>query len=324
MQYRVDLFDKIINNGYDVNIICSENCSSMTDNIQLTQPVSLFGFNFYSWSFFRKKIVLFECDLRTINTYLFTLNGRNISWGMWKTNNVFANLIRILIANLTKSNIFYCEEHKRYFDRFTINKSKNFVAPNTIEVSSPENEPIIGSYYISIGSLNERKGIKELINCFECVLEKHPHVKLLLVGSGTYREEIELFLKSKKPQVKTSVLFLGSINNKGELSELYKNAICSVSYGQAGLSILQSLGNATPFITTKNAISGGEIHNIIEGITGFKNIDNQDLFIEKMLWIHENKIEQIRMKKKSLEHYKQNASIEAMCEAIIKAIEYAK
>ena len=57
-----------------------------------------------------------------------------------------------------------------------------------------------------------------------------------------------------------------------------------MSYSQAGLSVLQSLGNATPYITTSKAISGGEINNIIEGETGFKNISNEKEFADKMMF----------------------------------------
>ena len=49
----------------------------------------------------------------------------------------------------------------------------------------------------------------------------------------------------------------------------YKESIFSISYGQAGLSVLQALGFGVPFITKKNAISGGEKYNIKNGYNGF-------------------------------------------------------
>ena len=49
----------------------------------------------------------------------------------------------------------------------------------------------------------------------------------------------------------------------------YEESIFSISYGQAGLSVLQALGFGVPFITKKNAISGGEKYNIKNGYNGF-------------------------------------------------------
>ena len=49
----------------------------------------------------------------------------------------------------------------------------------------------------------------------------------------------------------------------------YKFAYCSISYGQAGLSVLQAFAFGVPFLTTENAISGGEKHNIENGKNGF-------------------------------------------------------
>lgn len=324
MEYRVELFKKLIHKGYNLKIVCSQNLSSQSTNVNIIRGLKIFGFNYFPLQIKTNNVILFECDLRNLNTYVFTFKNNSIAWGIWKTNNLFANLIRVLIVNLTKANVFYCNEHKEYFDFFTFNKSKNFVALNTTSVAPNGRKPKIGSYYLFVGSLNKRKGLKSLINCFEIVVQKYPKLKLILVGAGSYRNELEEFLQYKKSEVRNNVVFMGSITDLKKLGQLYENAICSVSYGQAGLSILQSLGNATPFITIKTAISGGEIYSIKEGVTGFRNINNENEFVEKMIFIHENKEQQLFMKKKSLSYYNKFATINKMSLSLIKAIEYER
>ncbi|MAW84559.1 MAG: hypothetical protein CL832_09240 [Crocinitomicaceae bacterium] len=322
MQYRLALFEKLMFKGYNVKVICSKNQSDLKNNVEILNPIKFFGFKYYPFSHVKDEIILFECDLKIINTYFLMFRKNSISWGMWKTKNFVSNFARIIIANITSSNIFYCNEHKSYFDRFTFRSSKNFVAQNSIDVKLPKNNPKVGSYYISVGSLNERKGLRNLIDSFEFVLTKYSNLELILVGNGNFKNVLTSYINNKSNLLKQRVVFLGEISDNNKLMKLYANAICSVSYSQAGLSILQSLGNATPYITTNKAISGGEIYNIIEGETGFKNISNEKDFAEKMIYLHENKKIQLSMKKKSLTHYNNFASIDLMTENIIKAIKF--
>ena len=324
MQYRTALIKNLMLEGYNVKIICSKNLTDFKNNVQIIKPVKFLGFNYYPFFNINNEIILFECDLRTINIYSFIFRRKSVSWGMWKTKNIVANFIRIIIANVTSSNVFYCKEHKRYFDRFTLRNSKNFVAQNSIDVKSPKNNPRVGSYYISVGSLNGRKGLKNLINSFDHVLTKYSNLKLKLVGTGNYRNELTSFIESKSKLLRDRVLFLGEISDNNKLMELYENAICSVSYSQAGLSVLQSLGNATPYITTSKAISGGEINNIIEGETGFKNISNEKEFADKMMFLHNNKDVQLIMKKKSIDYYNNYASIDIMTKNLIKSLKHSE
>ena len=56
--------------------------------------------------------------------------------------------------------------------------------------------------------------------------------------------------------------------DEGQLATLYANSIASVSFGQAGLAVLQSFANSVPLVTKNGAVSGGEIDNIEHGVNG--------------------------------------------------------
>ena len=68
--------------------------------------------------------------------------------------------------------------------------------------------------------------------------------------------------------VEDKVIFMGHISDPHRLRAIYSESFVSVSIGQAGLAVSQSIGNGVPFITHEHAITGGEIFGIQEGVTG--------------------------------------------------------
>ena len=120
-----------------------------------------------------------------------------------------------------------------------------------------------------MGSLDPRKGLKELIDIFDKLraLAEPECPKLIVVGDGPERLKLQSYVDAKELQ--EIVIFKGQITDSTALRNIYVDAIACLSFSQAGLSVLQSLGNSTPFITCCDAISGGEILNIEHGVTGF-------------------------------------------------------
>lgn len=62
-----------------------------------------------------------------------------------------------------------------------------------------------------VGRFTREKNHEYLIKIFEKTKEKIPHAKLLLIGEGELKENIELLTKSKK--IEDSVLFVGNVND---------------------------------------------------------------------------------------------------------------
>jgi glycosyltransferase involved in cell wall biosynthesis len=119
------------------------------------------------------------------------------------------------------------------------------------------------------------------------------------------------------------VELLGRIDNPSELTRYYAEAIASVSFGQAGLAVLQSMAFGVPFITKENAISGGEKYNIINGETGIL-VKNDPAALEAALRRLFADIDAARRLGKAAYHYySEAATVENMVANFIMAINAA-
>ena len=122
----------------------------------------------------------------------------------------------------------------------------------------------------------------------------------------------------KENNLSDRVIFSGRINEPEALKKCYQEAIFSVSYGQAGLSVLQSLGFGVPYVTSENAISGGEISNIKHGENGFFCSDLQSL--KRVMISLASDIDLAReLGKNAFEYYSLNCSVDNMVDGFLDA-----
>ena len=222
--------------------------------------------------------IVFEADLRLILFHVLALFFSNTPvyfWGFWFTTNPLANAIRLLLASISRGNIFYSKAQRDTFCSFLPALSKNsLIANNTLYVpnftSFPDLDFTSREFILSIGSLQPRKNILLLISLFTNLALRSllpDYVKLLIVGDGPMRESIEDAISSSK--VSSRIIILDSVTNPSSLKAIYDKTILSVSAGQSGLSVCQSLLHSVPFVCIDGCISGGETDNIVDGISGF-------------------------------------------------------
>lgn len=76
-------------------------------------------------------------------------------------------------------------------------------------------------FILSVGRLAEKKGIKYLIMAMKDVIKKFPEAKLVVVGDGPERKNLEHLAKELKLQ--NNIIFMGSVENK-YLPEFYATA----------------------------------------------------------------------------------------------------
>ncbi len=333
LHYRKPFFNQLAK-YYDVTVLHSGKKSVTDQDIykEIIVPVSKIGpFYFQSGVISEMKknsydihIALF--DVRWINTilsiYYKNKNSKFIWWGAWITKSSIANKIRLYFTKKSDANVFYTYEAKKDFIDLGICENNLYVANNTFDVEtnvkSYDNK--LKSRILFVGSLDLRKQNDILINAFSNIISKIPnHIKLTFIGDGLERNYLENLVKEKN--IIDRVDFVGKINEPKKLKGYYKEAICSVSFGQAGLSVLQSLGFGVPFVTKFNAISGGEKSNIKNRINGFFCEDNQ-LSLEGVLIELCNNIEFARnIGKNSYEYYNKYCTIENMVQGFRDAIE---
>ena len=280
LHYRKPLFN-LLSEDYDLTVVHSgEQTVTSTDSYcEIIVPVVKMGPVYYQKgvvSLLKKQgydIVIALFDVRWLSTLASfrykNRTGQFIWWGAWITGNKLANYTRTLLTKKSHANVFYTAEARNQFKMQGVSEKILYVANNTFDVGEPiksyDNE--IKTRILFVGSLDERKQNDVLIQAFHSALAQIPGTIILtIIGEGQQKETLQEIVQ--KNGIENRVEFIGQVTDSGKLRDYYREAIFSVSFGQAGLTVLQSLGYGVPFVTKINAISGGEKTNIQHGSNG--------------------------------------------------------
>jgi glycosyltransferase involved in cell wall biosynthesis len=263
----------------------------------------------------------FHWPLNILGVFFHPKNTKYIYWGSWFTNKYFIDKLKVFFAKRADANIFYCENDRLAFYNSKVDRKKLFLANNTVEVIPRFNSSLSfqKQRILFVGTLDKRKELDVLIKAFELIIPKiETNIMLTIIGDGDCKNN--LIQLTDELKINERVEFKGQINNTDTLRLYYSGAIASVSYGQAGLSVLQSLAFGVPFITKYNSISGGEKTNIIDGYNGFLCDGTiKDLSI-KLLTLCENIDIARSMGQNAFNYYSENCTIEIMAKGFRDAI----
>lgn len=130
-----------------------------------------------------------------------------------------------------------------------------------------------------VGRLVEIKGVFSLIKAFKIVLNKYPNMKLLIIGSGPEKENLQIYIKKHNLN---NVAIIDTIPHK-KLGYYYRQSkmvvLPSIGFENAPLSILESFSCGTPVVASN---IGGIPELVKDGVTGmlFKPGDYDDLSIK--------------------------------------------
>lgn len=217
--------------------------------------------------------------------------------------------------------LFYMKENIDFWNFSDKIKKRCFEARNTVQV-----KPVISNKnrntILFVGSLYREKGVEILINAYKDAIasigyDNFPH--LIIIGDGPLRSHIETILIESSL---TSFIHMeGAIYDESVLAKYFSNALVCVSPTQAGLSVPKSMGYGVPFVTVKNAVTGGEINHIADGENGIlmNSVDNlKDILID----VHMHRDKYIKMGLVSKKYYDNCANIGIMVKGYKNAIEY--
>jgi len=214
--------------------------------------------------------------------------------------------------------IFYTDYPiKKHLNR-GFKKNRLFVANNTVEVdkiiiNNNEKDSIL-----FIGTLYLEKGLQVLLNEYLEAYKINNNIpKLNIVGGGNEFENVKLWIERNNLQRK--ITLLGPIYDNKQKSEIFAKAYACFSPLQAGLSVLESFGYGVPFVTTKDAITGGEIFNIENMVNGIK-LENVNTIKDVILDISNNPKKYLDMGEQAYNYYWNNRKPEDMALGIINAI----
>lgn len=232
----------------------------------------------------------------------------------------FINHFRYFLASKADAMIFYTDYARNKYISKSLPSEKLFVMPNTVFVRDMDLSAYEKKHLLFVGTLNKSKKIFELLDCYDQAKAKNPNLpKLEIVGGGVDHEGVKEWVAEKG--YSDQIMVHGPIYDEETLSELFVGALACISPGQAGLSVLKSFGYGVPFITTKNAVTGGERLNIDDGKNGLLYGDSADLE-GIILDIAVNREKYIEMGSNARSFYMQERSPENMAKGFIDAVSY--
>lgn len=139
---------------------------------------------------------------------------------------------------------------------------------------------------LCVGRLVEIKGIIDLIKAFEIIVKKYPDLKLILIGRGSEKENLQIYIKEHHVK---NISLIDTIPHK-KLNRYYRKSFITIlpSIGNENcpLSILESFSCGTPVVASN---IGGIPELVKDNITGmlFKPGDYVDLS-SKILYLLSN------------------------------------
>jgi glycosyltransferase involved in cell wall biosynthesis len=230
------------------------------------------------------------------------------------------NYARYFIAAVADATIFYTDYAKKKYINFGINEEKLFVMQNTVEVLVSKDESVERNTILFVGALYKQKKIFNLLEAYLEAYSKSDEIPLLnIIGGGDELEAVELWITENAMSHK--VKLLGAIFDETVLKTYFEKAIATVSPGQAGLSVLKSMGYGVPFVTRVDAATGGERLNIENGVNGvlYESDENLSILINEMVL---NKDRFLQMGKNAKRFYYENRTPEIMANGFIDTVEY--
>lgn len=195
-----------------------------------------------------------------------------------------------------------------------------FVANNTVRVRKLGIDWTEKKNILFIGTLYLEKGLQLLLDSYKEAFEQAGNVlPLTIVGGGAEYEKVCQWVKENN--LDKLINLTGPIYDETKKSEIFAKSIACISPLQAGLSVLESMGYGVPFITSENAITGGESFNITNDVNGLRIKDMSSLS-STICDISNNPEKYIEMGKKAYEHYWTCRKPEDMAKGLSEAIEY--
>lgn len=227
--------------------------------------------------------------------------------------------IRTFFYRQASALAFYTDYPIEKYVKLGIPREKLFVAPNTVAVSPIDNIGTKDSILV-IGTLYREKGLQLLLDAY-AELKYECNLPILnIIGKGPDYELIQRWIQDNNMQDK--IYLRGAIFDINEKAKYFAKAFACISPKQAGLTVLESMGYGVPFVTTKNAITGGELLNIHNGVDGVV-LEEESQLLSTIKDIADKPERFIKMGREAMKYYNQNRTPQHMAEGLWDAICYA-
>lgn len=339
MHYRVSFFNMLATN-YDHEVVVYHSGNELShEGLRFKQIITrskkiLRVFDYRQGiSINSFDIVVCMQNIRLLNLWALSLNKKRkfrlIHWGIGvssakglRSQSSAVRTVRNFLMNFADAVVFYSTFPLQFIKKSHF--SKSFVALNTVDNGLAEDlSSLPKDSFIFIGSLNKRKGLLEMVSGFHRYLQHKPSSisKLFIIGEGEEYANLSEYISSHG--LEDNILMLGKIENPKEKIAYFSRSIASISLNQAGLSVLESFSFGVPFITKKDAISGGEHLNIRNFENGFLVGDIND-FVDKLSWIDQHLEDAKKLGTNAFSYYSKKASMDLMVRSFENAIRHVE
>ncbi len=338
--YRIPILN-IIGNQEDIDLTVAHSAQKFDDSSNnFTEIILDFKkigpFTFYDSAFKevvkKQDVVVCMFYLQNMSFFKLVLSRKRkfklIFWGIgvrasytsdFDTPTIM-NKVRNYWARRSDAMIFYTQYVKDKYVKNGFPESKLFVMPNTVKVNEYDEDSTSRKDLLFVGTLYKVKKIFELLEAYEQakrLTDKLP--KLQIVGKGEEYDTIAQWIESTDNQ--DNIILHGAIYEESILAKMFTSSIVCLSPGQAGLSVLKSFGYGVPFVTHKNAITGGERLNIIDGENGILFNEDSEL-VEILVDVAQNREKYLEMGQKAKHFYNTQRTPQNMANGFIDAVHY--
>lgn len=227
--------------------------------------------------------------------------------------------VRDFFYKRADAQVFYTDYPIEKYLRRGYQRESLFVAPNTVEVEAFD-ESVERTNLLFIGTLYAEKGIMHLLEAYKQAYDaNHSLPKLDIIGKGPDTDKVKDWIETNNLQ--GMIIMHGAIYDKKQKARFFEKSLACISPLQAGLSVLESQGYSTAFITTKDAITGGEIFNIDNGVNGVL-LDDINQLSETISNIATSPQKYIDMGRSGRQHYLECRKPSDMAQGFIDTVEY--
>lgn len=166
-----------------------------------------------------------------------------------------------LLLYLTDKVICVCpSDYRKGIEAGIVNEKKGVIIQNGIEIEKFQNfeqrkalrtkygldESVI--LFGNVGRLHAQKGQRYLLEAFQAVMNKHPHIRLWIIGEGELRCELEKFAQDL--DIYDSVHFLGARTDVHELLSAVDIFILPSLWEGQPISVMEAGAAGKPVIAT--------------------------------------------------------------------------
>lgn len=232
----------------------------------------------------------------------------------------FSNIIRYILAKRSDGLIFYSDYPINKYVMKGIDRTKIFVMNNTVSINHYIEDELIKNNFLFVGTLQKSKKIFVLLESYLKAFQRNRNLpKLKIIGDGPDYETIKNWILNHS--MDQSIILLGAIYDESILERHFKEAIICISPGQAGLSVLKSMGYGVPFVTRNDSITGGERFNIdhlYNGLLYEKDFELENILIDAA----ENVDKYLKMGQNAKLFYENFRTPELMAKGFIDSVQY--